>query len=208
MLPWKEPKDEQKAPRSAKSRGRRGDLRAGFLRDRRGVAAIEFAAILPIVALLALGCFEVPRYVLVVQRLSRTSSGVADLVAQADEPIKLNQINDIFTAGKLMMSPYDVVTNGVIIVSSINNPNGAGVTLTWQSRKGTLSTVSKLGVANTNPSSKIPASLVPGSNEEVIAAEVYFNYTPVFSNLIYSGSQLYRISYTRPRNHNLLSPPS
>jgi Flp pilus assembly protein TadG len=179
-----------------------------FLKDERGVTAIEFALVLPVVLLILLGCFEVPRFVLICQRIARTSSGVADLVAQADEPITANQMNDIFTAAKIMMQPYDIVANGRIYVSSINNPSGNGVTLTWQKNNGgTVSTASKLGLAGSNPSTKIPATLVPGSNEEVLASEVYFNYTPVFSNLIYSGSQLYLIAFTRPRNKNLMTSP-
>ena len=179
-----------------------------FLKDERGVTAIEFALVLPVVLLILLGCFEVPRFVLICQRIARTSSGVADLVAQADEPITANQMNDIFTAATIMMQPYDVVANGRIYVSSINNPSGNGVTLTWQKHNGGLvSTASKLGAAGSNPSSKLPATLVPGANEEVLASEVYFNYTPVLSNLIYSGSQLYLIAYTRPRNKNLMTSP-
>jgi hypothetical protein len=113
-------------------------------------------------------------------------------------------MNDIFTAGKVMMQPYDVVANGKIIVSSINNPNGSGVTLTWQRNNGGLvATASRL----TDPSTDLPLTLLPGSNEEVLAAEVFFNYTPIFANLIYSGSQLYQVSYTRPRNKNLNTPP-
>ena len=51
--------------------------RAGpFRRNDRGVAAIEFALILPILALLLLGCFEVPKLVLLYQKIARTSSGV------------------------------------------------------------------------------------------------------------------------------------
>ena len=179
-----------------------------FAEGEQGVTAIEFALVLPVVLLILLGCFEVPRFVLIYQKLARTSSGVADLVAQADEPLQKNQMNDIFTAGKVMMQPYDVIANGRIYVSSINNPNGGGVTLTWQRNNGgSVATASKLGAAGTNPSSKLPAALVPGSNEEVLAAEVYFNYTPIFANLIYKGSQLYQIAYTRPRNKNLNTAP-
>jgi Flp pilus assembly protein TadG len=179
-----------------------------FAEGERGATAIEFALVLPIVLLLLLGCFEVPRFVLVFQRLARTSSGVADLVAQADEPLTTNQMADIFTAAKIMMQPYDIVANGRIYVSSINNPSGAGVKITWQKNNaGSVGTASKLGAQGTNPTAKIPAALVPLSNEEVLAAEVYFNYTPVFSSLIYSGSQLYMISYTRPRNKNLMTSP-
>jgi Flp pilus assembly protein TadG len=173
-----------------------------FIAGEQGVTAIEFALVLPIVILILLGCFEVPRYVLIVQKIARTSSGVADLTAQADEPITKNQIGDLFNAGKIMMQPYDVVANGKIYVSSINNPNGAGVTVTWQRDNGGTGPATKI----TNAAS-IPAPIRPLSNEEVIAAEVYFTYQPVFPTLIYSGSTLYRVSYTRPRNKNLMTPP-
>ncbi|WP_395018946.1 TadE/TadG family type IV pilus assembly protein [Dongia sp.] len=173
-----------------------------FLKDERGVTAIEFALVLPVVLLILLGCFEVPRYVLIVQKISRTSSGVADLVAQADEPLQKNQLTDIFNAGKVMMQPYDIVTNGKIYVSSINNPSGAGVALTWQRNNGGTGPASKITTG-----ASIPAALAPASNEEVLAAEVYFTYQPVLSTLIYTGSTLYRVSYTRPRNKNLMTPP-
>jgi Flp pilus assembly protein TadG len=181
-----------------------------FAKSEQGVTAVEFALVLPVMLLVMLGCFEVPRFVMVFQKIARTSSGVADLVAQADEPITTNQMADIFTAGKIMMQPYDVIANGRIYVSSINNPSGGpGVRVTWQrNNSGSVSTASKLGVQGSNPTSNLPAGLVPLTNEEVLAAEVYFNYTPVLTNLIYSGTQLYMISYTRPRNKNLNTPPS
>lgn len=177
-----------------------------FAEGAQGVAAIEFALVLPIVLLLLLGCFEVPRYVMIYQKVARTSSGIADLVAQADEPLTKNQMDDIFTAGKTMMQPNDVVANGRIYVSSINNPSGNGVTVTWRRQYGSLNVNSAFTVGQ-NPTSALPAGLAPISNEEVLVAEVFFNYTPVFSNLIYSGSQLTKVSYTRPRNHNLNTEP-
>jgi Flp pilus assembly protein TadG len=177
-----------------------------FGKDERGVAAIEFALVLPVMALILLGCFEVPRFVLIYQKIARTSSGVADLVAQADEKISATQMTDVFSASKMMMQPYDVVANGVVIVSSINNPAGTGVKITWQRRNGTVATASKLGIEGATPAA-LPAGLTPIADEELLTAEVYFNYTPIFKTYIYQGSQLYLISYTRPRNHNLMTPP-
>jgi Flp pilus assembly protein TadG len=180
-----------------------------FLKDERGVTAIEFALVLPVVVLILLGCFEVPRFVLIFQKIARTSSGVADLVAQADEAITKRQMDDIYTAGKIMMQPNDVVANGRIYVSSINNPSGGtGVKITWQTNNGgAVATASKLGAEGSDPTGKLPAALVPATNEEVLAAEVFFNYQPIFSTLIYQGSQLYMVSYTRPRNKNLMTKP-
>jgi len=174
-----------------------------------GVAAIEFALVLPIIVLLLLGCFEVPRYILIYQKIARTSAGVADLVAQADEPITGNQVQDIFIAGKTMMQPYDVVADGKIYISSINNPNGSGVVLTWQrNNDGKLDEDSKyFSNEGSPPKISLPAGLTPLSNEEVLISEVFFDYKPIFSTLIYEGSHLFVASYSRPRNKNLMTPP-
>jgi Flp pilus assembly protein TadG len=180
----------------------------GFARADQGATAVEFALVLPIVLLIMLGCFEVPRFVMVYQKISRTSASVADLVAQADEPITGDQLHDIFAAAKLLMEPYDVVANGSIYVSSINNPSGGpGVArVTWQKNNdGAVAPGSRIGNEGAAPA--LPAGLSPITNEEVLAAEVFFNYTPVFANLIYNGTQLYRVSYTRPRNKNLMTKP-
>jgi len=179
--------------------------RPRFGRDQRGMAAVEFALITPILVLLALGCFEVPSYVLVFQKMSRASAGVADLVAQADDPITKDQLVDIFSGAKSMMQPYDVVNDGEVIVTSINNPSGTGVKITWQRKNGLVATASKLGSSGTP--ANLPAGLTPAADEEVLVAEVYYNYKPMFGNIIYKGSQLYRVSYTRPRNHNLETVP-
>ncbi len=48
---------------------------------------------------------------------------------------------------------------------------------------------------------------MPKSGEEALTAEVFLNYQPIFSSLIYEGSQLYTISYTRPRNKNPATEP-
>ncbi|HVT52558.1 MAG TPA: TadE family protein [Dongiaceae bacterium] len=185
-----------------------------FRRDRRGVAAIEFALILPILVLLALGCFEVPRYVLLWQRLERTASGVSDLVAQADEPMTGSQMSDIMSAGKILMQPYDIINNGSIVVTAIANPTGGvGVSNWWRKACGTVNTSGTLGSIPANPMTGastpagLPAALLPSKDNEVLVTEVYFNFTPVFKTFIYKGNTLYTIAYTRPRNHNLMTSP-
>jgi Flp pilus assembly protein TadG len=181
-----------------------------FRGDGHGVAAIEFALILPILIILTLGCFEVPRYVLLWQRLERAASGVSDLVAQADEPLTANQMTDIFSAAKIMMQPYAIFTDGTIIVTSINNPSkGAGVQNTWRAQCGinNASNQSQLGSVGGTPTN-LPGQLSPATDNEVLVTEVYYKFTPVFKTFIYKGSNLYAVAYTRPRNHNLMTSPS
>jgi Flp pilus assembly protein TadG len=188
-------------------RFRRDDLLRRFRGDGRGVAAIEFALILPILVLLTLGCFEVPRYVLLWQRIERASSGVSDLVAQADEPMTANQMSDIMSAAKIMMQPYAIFNAGNIVVTSINNPTGGGgVKNTWRIScpSGVAGT---LGAINATPVG-LPAGLSPTLDNEVLVTEVSFTYTPVFSTIIYQGNTLKAIAYTRPRNHNLMTAPA
>jgi hypothetical protein len=53
----------------------------------------------------------------------------------------------------------------------------------------------------------LPAGLSPKTGDEVLIAEVFYTYKPVIGSLIYSGSQLYTVSYSRPRNKNLVTAP-
>jgi Flp pilus assembly protein TadG len=177
-----------------------------FAADERGVAAVEFAAVLPVVLILLLGCFEVPRFVLTYQKLARTAHSVADLVSQADEPMTLPQLQDVFVAAKMIMAPYDIIGAGKVFVSSINNPSGT-VSITWQKSNDSTLTSLKSRIGTVGGAPTLPAGLSPKTGDEVLVAEVFYNYKPVIGTLIYKGSQLYSVSYSRPRNKNLMTAP-
>jgi Flp pilus assembly protein TadG len=174
-----------------------------FGKSERGIAAVEFALVLPVVLLVLLCCFEVPRYVLIYQKVARTASGVADLVSQADEPMTATQLTDVYSAAGAMMDPYDLKTNGKIYITSINNPTGAGASITWQRNSGSLGGVS----TKITSVASLPAGLSPPAGESVLIAEVYYHYAPIFTSLIYNGTNFYRVSYIRPRNDNLMTGP-
>ena len=117
-------------------------------------------------------------------------------------------MTDVFTAGGIMMQPYNVFTNGSIVVTSINNVSGGpGVRNTWRVACGTVNTLGKLGSVNAVPTN-LPAALSPTTDNEVLVTEVYFTYTPVLKGIIpVSGQPLYAVAYSRPRNHNLVTSP-
>jgi hypothetical protein len=178
-----------------------------FLKSTRAVAAVEFAMILPIFLLVCLGGFEVPRYILLTQKMARASASMADLVAQGDEPLPQVQLNDLFVATSDLMSPYDLESNGKVIVSSVLNDDGLGPKLAWQRfSPGTFIATSKIGVEN--GVALLPSGLTVRQGENVIIAEVYFKYVPVFANMIYDGTTLYQVSFDHPRNNNLVTKPT
>lgn len=63
-----------------------------FLKSQKGVAAIEFALLMPLLLVLMLGSFELQRYLRIERRLSLTAQNIAAIVAQR-EMVRDSDIN-------------------------------------------------------------------------------------------------------------------
>jgi Flp pilus assembly protein TadG len=74
-----------------------------FAHDRSGAAILEFALAFPFLALLALGGFEIGRFVLLQEKLESLAVETADLVSQA-QSLTNAQLNDIFQAARTASS--------------------------------------------------------------------------------------------------------
>lgn len=79
---------------------------AGFRRDRRGVAAVEFAFIAPIMLALYFMTVEAVQGIDTSKQLSRLGSMVADLVGQQDTLTK-EALTGIMRVGQTTMRPYN-----------------------------------------------------------------------------------------------------
>jgi Flp pilus assembly protein TadG len=162
-----------------------------------GNIAVEFALALPVLLFLMLGSAEMARFVLLHQKLDRVATTVSDLVARA-ETISESQIEDIFTAVGQVADPFDLATLGLVIVSSVSNPDGTGATIVWQrSGGGTFSAASELGAEGDTPN--LPADFVVREGETAIISEVYYDFTPFLSELIVEPQIIYRNAHHRPR---------
>ena len=108
--------------------------------------AVEMALFLFFFSTLFLGTFEVPRFLLLGQKVERASASMADLVAQID-PSQGNveaKIDDLFVAASGLLEGYDLATKGRVIVSSIANPTGDAEVIVWQVMSpGTFEAISK-----------------------------------------------------------------
>ncbi|HHK74553.1 MAG TPA: hypothetical protein ENJ57_05245, partial [Rhizobiales bacterium] len=77
-----------------------------FLADKRGIAAIEFALIAPIMVAFYLITVEFQDYFTVDRKLTALTSALGDVVSQ-DDVITNKEMNDVMKAVATMMTPYE-----------------------------------------------------------------------------------------------------
>jgi Flp pilus assembly protein TadG len=100
-------------------------LLARLARDVRGVAATEFALLLPILVMFGAGTIEYSRLILLTQKLQSGSFILADLTAR-DKTLSEAQLQNIFLAIDQVIQPFDFAANGLAIVSSVGVDASAG----------------------------------------------------------------------------------
>jgi Flp pilus assembly pilin Flp len=178
-------------------------------RDEGGSIAIEMACVLFFLSVLILGTFELPRMLLLGQKMERASASMADLIAQID-PADGNvqdKIDDLMSAAGGLMNPYSLNESGRVIISSIGNPTGSQETILWQQQSPTgIAAISKIGTQGSVPD--LPGDLVVREGENIIIAEIVYEYEPLFGGMVYEAKTLYSRAFTRPRFTNLTSTPN
>ena len=136
--------------------------------DRRGIAAVEFALILPVLLLLLLGSVDLMNWLEHWFRVEQTASAVANFVAQADAV----DTASFFVMADDVAQPLTVSgSNGATIISCIADTAGNSV-IAWQYSSSTNPAYpSHFGHAGGKPS--LPQGYALASGERVIVAEIY-----------------------------------
>jgi Flp pilus assembly protein TadG len=183
-------------------------IRKNFLRDSRAMATAEFALVLPVLMTLFYGCIEVTRYILITQKVEKLAHSVADVTAQETAATQAT-LNQVFTATSNIMNPYPTGTNSRIIVSSLYKDVGATVqpTVSWQyAGGGSYAGASAIGAVGAIPA--MPGGFTFDDRENVISAEVYYQFSPLLTNRWFGTTTIYRAAFYKPRFGALLSAPS
>jgi len=157
-----------------------------FLADHRGVAASEFAMIVPLLILLLFGIAEVGNALLLDRKVTSAAQTAADLVAQ-QKTVSDVDIANIFTAIDSIISPYSAANAAYNLSSVVADEDGA-VSIDWQERRGGLDI----------EEFDIPVGLL-SENDSVIVATITYVYTPLFGDLIIGGFMISDTAYLRPR---------
>ncbi len=165
------------------------------LRDKRGGIMIEFGIAMPLLILLMLGGVELGRYVLLHQKLDRTAMTVADLVARVNT-VDVADLNTIFSAVDLVMTPFTMGSKGVVVISSVVDQSGVPH-VAWQRKGGgTLNLTSDVG--NQGGNATLSDSSLVDPTDGIVVGETYYDYSPWFISLLPSA-RLHHIAIYRPR---------
>jgi Flp pilus assembly protein TadG len=159
--------------------------------------AVEFAAMMPILALILLGVFELSRFMIAIQKVDRIAAAMADYVSQTDK-VTQSELTDLFDAVANIASPYSFET-GVVIVSSVFKATESGATsVVWQRQGGGgLASASEIGPED--GTAILPGGMTLTANEGMVAAEAMMDYQPLFLDALISPIRIYRVAFYRPR---------
>lgn len=172
--------------------------------NNQGIAAIEMAIITPVLVLMLCGGSEIAVYARSHFQTSQMASTVADAVARY-EAVTSADISSIFSVSSEVMGSADFSKKGYVILSSISRTGGATPVVSWQCKGGALANASRIGtLAKT---ATLPGNLVLDATDNVIIAEVFYQYTPMFSNFVPVQKQLYKTAIFRPRLGSLTAAP-
>jgi Flp pilus assembly protein TadG len=170
-----------------------------------GSAAIEFGLVISILIVILMGCFEAGRYILLNQKLDRTSSSVSDLIAQADN-VTTGVLSDTYAAADEQTLPFDLAGHGRVIISSVYKPAGTA-TVVWQCKGGGsyTSATSKIGAKGADAT--MPSTFSVDIGENVVVAEVFYDYKPFLFEGLFKPSVFRHTTFTRPRGSLLVTDP-
>jgi Flp pilus assembly protein TadG len=164
--------------------------RAGFLSDRSGISAVEFALIAPVMLLLYLGQAELTQGLAIKRLVALTSGTVTNLVAQYTTISASTQMPDILNASAQVLTPYPPA-NATVVVTCITVDNNGIATVAWsKALNGTGRTVGTIF--------PLPASL-DTPNTTVILGETTYAYAPFYDFLHMGTVPLYSAVYMLPR---------
>jgi Flp pilus assembly protein TadG len=157
-----------------------------FSCDQRGVSAVEFALLAPLMIGLYLGCAEISDGVAADRKVSLIAAAVANLTSQVST-ISTSDMTNILAASSAIVVPYSS-TNLKITVSCLNIDANKAVTTKW--------TATLNGGVGTTTS--VPSALQVASSQ-LILSQVSYSYKPTVGYTITGTLTLTDHMFMSPR---------
>ena len=180
---------------------------ASLLKNDVGMAMVEFALMLPVLMTFFYGCIELTRYILIAQKVEKFAYTVADVGSQ-NKTLSIADITGLLEASGEIMKPFSFGNNGRVFITSLYRPDGAAnAKVNWRySSSSTLGVSSKFGAIDAIPT--MPGTFTFDNKENVIAAEVYYQFAPILTSQFFGTTTIYRAAFYKPRLGSLTSAPT
>jgi Flp pilus assembly protein TadG len=187
---------------------------AAMRADCRGIAATEFAVIVPVMLLMFFGTVEISSGVAVKRKVTLVARTLSDLASQTAASVDDSNMRNFFAASSAVLSPYSVVPviptiSEIYIdaskVARIQWSVSATIVLQEGAPQATLKTSAykKKDVVSTLPAEL----LVPDTY--LIWSEVDYTYVPTIGHFMNkAGVLLQDKAYTRPRQSKCVDYPA
>jgi Flp pilus assembly protein TadG len=168
-----------------------------FAEDKRGVSAIEFAMLLPLMVTLYLGTVEISQGIAINRKVSITARTLADLAAQS-QTLTNAQLQDLLKASSAVMTPYNdsdptKPARLGVTVTSVNIDAQGKATVAWSQTLNNGPTHSQ-GDAVT-----LPAAALAVPNTSLVWSQAQYAYAPTFGYVLTQTINLHDQLYMRPR---------
>jgi Flp pilus assembly protein TadG len=163
-----------------------------------GVAAVEFAMLLPLMLTLWLGTSEISSGIAANRKVTLTARTLADLTSQVTG-LSASDMTNSLNAAAAVISPYSL-GNLKATVSSVSIDANNKATIAWSVTKN--GTARAVGSSVTLPSALLIASTC------LLWSEVQYSYKPTIGYVVTGTLQLKDQIYMRPRLSNCVTYPT
>ena len=169
-----------------------------LIRDRSGLAAIEFAMLVPIMLVMFFGVVELSSGVAVDRNVMLVARTLSDLTSQSSS-IADTDLTNFFTIKNAMLSPYSPTPVQATISELYVDPDTLKARVQWSAGSVPRSTSSVVGIP--------PALAI--ADTYLIMGEVSYLYVPTVGYVMSkSGVNLTSTAYTRPRQTKCVIYPT
>ncbi len=168
-----------------------------FVRDQRGVAAVEFGMIAPIMVLMLIGTVELSESYTVDRRVTQIVTSTADLVGRK-RSVTTSQLRGMTQIVAQLMRPYDPDPVKITILDVYADPDDAGQTKVCWSYNYNGGT---RNLAQDSPY-ELPKDIVRGNENVIVVEAEYLYHPPVFQHFMSDPSLLKKRFFLKPRLSN------
>lgn len=169
--------------------GRLRRLACDLAADCRGIAATEFAFIVPLMLVMFFGTVEFCSAIAVQRKVTLMARTMSDLTSQSTS-VGDSDFTNFFAASSGIMYPYATSPLNSTITELYVDPKTMQATVKWSKGSAPRATGTPVGIP--------PALLVSGTY--LIFSEVNYQYVPTIGYVMAkTGVNLSDVAYTRPR---------